>query len=667
MNKEILMAVDAVSNEKGVDKEIIFDALEAALASATRKKHGEELDVRVAINRKTGGYDTFRRWKVFADDSKELEVPQRELRMDDAREIDKDVEPGGYVEEPMESVPFGRILAQTAKQVIVQKVREAERAQVVDAYKDRSGTLVSGIVKRVDRNGVYVDLGANAEGYIPREEMIPREPVRSQDRIKAYLKEVRSEPRGPQLFLSRTAPEFLIELFKLEVPEVGQGLINILAAARDAGVRAKIAVRSNDPRVDPVGACVGMRGSRVQAVSNEIAGERVDIIPFDENNAQFVINAMAPAEVTSIVVDEDSHSMDIAVSEDKLSQAIGRGGQNIRLASELTGWELNVMSESQAEAKSESESLALRETFMKQLDVDADVASILVQEGFSTIEEIAYVPASELNAIEEFDEEIVKELRTRARDVLLTQAIASEESVDGAEPAADLIETAGDALARTLARKGVRTREDLADKLLNELGLGDRKNEKVSRYSGGMAQRLMIARALMHEPDVLFLDEPTNNLDPQSRLFLWERIHEMNARGLTILLTTHDMDEADKLCHRIAVMDHGKILQDTTPAELKKLIPGGTVLEVRASGGDKPIIQSALQGIPGAAKVETVDEKSDTDPTASSYRVYGEAVNTLIGPAAQAVLASGAQVRDLSVKQPSLEEVFIFLTGRHLR
>jgi N utilization substance protein A len=388
--------------------------------------------VRVSINRKTGAYDTFRRWKVFADDSNELEVPERELRMDDARDIDKDVEPGGFVEEPMESVPFGRILAQTAKQVIVQKVREAERAQVVDAYKDR-------------------------------------EPVRSQDRIKAYLKEVRTEPRGPQLFLSRTAPEFLIELFKLEVPEVGQGLINILAAARDAGVRAKIAVRSNDPRVDPVGACVGMRGSRVQAVSNEIAGERVDIIPFDDNNAQFVINAMAPAEVTSIVVDEDSHSMDIAVSEDKLSQAIGRGGQNIRLASELTGWELNVMSESQAEAKSETESLALRETFMKQLDVDADVASILVQEGFSTIEEIAYVPASELNGIEEFDEEIVKELRTRARDVLLTQAIASEESMDGAEPAADLLELTGEALGKTLARKGVKTREDLADLAVDEL------------------------------------------------------------------------------------------------------------------------------------------------------------------------------------------------------
>jgi N utilization substance protein A len=316
---------------------------------------------------------------------------------------------------------------------------------------------------------VFVDLGSNAEGFIPREEMIPREPVRSQDRIKAYLKEVRSEPRGPQLFMSRTAPEFLVELFKLEVPEVGQGLINILAAARDPGVRAKIAVRSNDPRIDPVGACVGMRGSRVQAVSNEIAGERVDIIPHDENPAQFVINAMAPAEITSIVVDEDAHAMDIAVAEDKLSQAIGRGGQNIRLASELTGWELNVMSESQAEAKSETESQTLRETFMKQLDVDADVATILVQEGFSTIEEIAYVPASELNSIEEFDEEIVKELRTRARDVLLTQAIASEESATDGTPTPELIEITGRELAAALAAKGVRTRDDLADLAVDEL------------------------------------------------------------------------------------------------------------------------------------------------------------------------------------------------------
>jgi N utilization substance protein A len=323
----------------------------------------------------------------------------------------------------------------------------------------------------VDRNGIFVDLGGNAEGFIPREDMIPREPVRAQDRIKAYLREVRPETRGPQLFLTRTAPEFLIELFKLEVPEVGQGHIQILAAARDAGVRAKIAVKSNDPRIDPVGACVGMRGSRVQAVSNEIAGERVDIIPYDDNAAQFVINAMSPAEVTSIVVDEDSHSMDLAVAEDKLSQAIGRGGQNIRLASQLTGWELNVMTESAAETKSESESKNLKETFMKQLDVDEDVATILVQEGFSTIEEVAYVPTSELTTIEEFDEEIVKELRNRARDVLLTQAIATEETVEQAEPAEDLLalEDMDEALALKLARGGVCSREDLAEQSVDEL------------------------------------------------------------------------------------------------------------------------------------------------------------------------------------------------------
>ena len=471
MSKEIMMVVDAVSNEKGVDKEVIFEALEAALASATRKKHGEEWDVRVSINRKTGDYDTFRRWKVFADDSKELEVPDRELRLEDALDVDKKAVAGGYVEEPMESVSFGRIAAQQAKQVIVQKVREAERAQVVDAYRDRVGQLVSGVVKRVDRNGIYVDLGGNAEGFVSRQDMIMREQVKPQDRIKAYLKEVRSEPRGPQLFLTRSAPEFLIELFKLEVPEVGQGLINILGAARDPGIRAKIAVKSNDNRVDPVGACVGMRGSRVQAVSNEIAGERVDIIPFDENPAQFVINAMSPAEVISIVVDEDSHSMDIAVSEEKLSQAIGRGGQNIRLASQLTGWELNVMTESDAEAKSESEARSLVENFMKQLDVDEDVATILVQEGFSTVEEVAYVPQAELISIEDFNEEIVKELRSRARDVLLTQAIASEESLDSQLPADDLLLLEGmqPDLALALASRGVRTREDLAEQAVADL------------------------------------------------------------------------------------------------------------------------------------------------------------------------------------------------------
>jgi N utilization substance protein A len=472
VNKEILMVVDAVSNEKGVDKEVIFEALEAALASASRKKHGgEEWDARVAIDRKSGDYETFRRWKVFADDSTELEVPERELRLEDALDMDARAEVGGYVEEPMESAAFGRIAAQQAKQVIVQKVREAERAQVVEAYRDRVGTLVSGVVKRIDRNGIYIDLGSNAEGFVPRTDMIPREQAKPQDRIKAFLKEVRSEPRGPQLFLTRTAPEFLIELFKLEVPEVGQGLIQILGAARDAGVRAKIAVKSNDPRIDPVGACVGMRGSRVQAVSNEIAGERVDIIPHNANPAQFVINAMSPAEVMSVVVDEESHSMDIAVTEEKLSQAIGRGGQNIRLASQLTGWDLNVMTESDAEAKSETESKELVQNFMKQLDVDEDVATILAQEGFSTIEEIAYVPQAELAAIDEFDDDMVKELRNRARDMLLTQAIASEETLDQSMPADDLLLLEGKSpdLALTLARRGVRTREDLAEQSVDEL------------------------------------------------------------------------------------------------------------------------------------------------------------------------------------------------------
>ena len=471
MSKEILMVVDAVSNEKGVEKEIIFEAIEAALASATRSRHGEDIEVRVAIDRETGEYDTFRTWLVFEDESPDLEFPDRELRMIDAVDVDENAEPGGHVEVPMDSVEFGRIAAQTAKQVIVQKVREAEREQVVEEYKDREGELLSGIVKRVDRNGVYIDLGGNAEGFVSRDQMIPREPVRPQDRMKALLTEVRSEQRGPQLFMTRTSPQFLIELFKIEVPEVGQGLIDILAAARDAGLRAKIAVKSNDARIDPVGACVGMRGSRVQAVSNELAGERVDIILWDENAAQFVVNAMSPAEVVSIVVDEDAHSMDIAVDEEKLSQAIGRGGQNIRLASELAGWELNVMTETDAEQKSEAEMRTLIELFSKQLDVDEEVGLILVQEGFSTIEEVAYVPASELAEIEEFDEDIVNELRTRARDVLLTQAIVQEEKIDEAEPAEDLMSLEGmdKGLAFTLASEGVVTREDLAELATDDL------------------------------------------------------------------------------------------------------------------------------------------------------------------------------------------------------
>ncbi|NNG13728.1 MAG: transcription termination/antitermination protein NusA, partial [Gammaproteobacteria bacterium] len=348
MSKEILMVVDAVSNEKGVEKEIIFQAMEAALATATKKRHEGNIDVRVDIDRESGEYETFQRWTVIADEDFDVEIANQILTVDEAKESKADAEVGDIIEEQLENEAFGRIAAQTAKQVIMQKVREAERAQVVEAYENRVGELVNGIVKRVERGNVILDLGNNAEALISREDMIPREPVRSGDRLRGYLYEVRSEPRGPQLFISRVCPEFLIELFKLEVPEVGDQLIDILSAARDPGLRAKIAVRSNDQRIDPVGACVGMRGSRVQAVSGEIAGERVDIILWDDNPAQYVINAMSPAEVQSIVIDEDSHSMDVAVDEEQLSQAIGRGGQNVRLASELTGWELNVMNEAQA-------------------------------------------------------------------------------------------------------------------------------------------------------------------------------------------------------------------------------------------------------------------------------------------------------------------------------
>lgn len=481
MSKEILTVVEVVSNEKGVEKDVIFGAIEAALASAAAKKHEEDIDARVQIDRKTGEHETFRRWMVFEDESTELEFPDQELRMIDAVDIDENATPGEYVEVPIDSVEFGRISAQMAKQVIVQKVREAERDQVTDEYKEREGELLSGLVKRVDRNGAYIDLGGNAEGFIPRENLIPREAIRMHDRVKALLDEVKDEPRGPQLILTRTSPQFLIELFKIEVPEVGQGLIEILGAARDPGLRAKISVKSNEPRIDPVGACVGIRGSRVQSVSNELAGERVDIILWNDNPAQYVINAMSPAEVISIVVDEDAHSMDVAVDEEKLSQAIGRGGQNIRLASELTEWELNVMTEVDADMKSEQETRGLIELFTGQLDVDEEVALILVQEGFASVEEVAYVPASELMQIEEFDEDIVDELRNRARDVLLTQAIVAEEIIENAEPAEDLLELKGvtKTLASKLASKGVITREDLAELASDDLiEIHDMEKEK---------------------------------------------------------------------------------------------------------------------------------------------------------------------------------------------
>jgi N utilization substance protein A len=470
MSKEILMVVDAVSNEKDVEKPIIFEAIEAALASATRKRHGDDILVRVSIDRHSGDYETFRRWEVVeAYAADEPDAPLRQITLDAAREENPEIQVGDFIEEPIESIEFGRIAAQAAKQVIVQKVREAERAKVVDAFRGREGELVTGVVKRIDRGNVFLDLGGNAEAFIGREHMIPKESVRVGDRLRGYLYEIRSEPRGPQLFISRTMPELLIELFKLEVPEVGEGLIEIRAAARDPGLRAKIAVKAKDSRIDPVGACVGMRGSRVQAVSNELNGERVDIILWNDNPAQFVINAMSPADVVSIVVDEDSHTMDVAVSEENLSQAIGRGGQNVRLASQLTGWELNVMDEAQAVEKTESESRGYMEKFMEQLDVDEDVAAILVQEGFTAVDEVAYVPIEEMLTIEEFDQDLVHELRNRAKDVLLTKAIASEEAFK--KPAEDLLSMQGmdEELAYALASKGVVTMEDLAEQSIDDL------------------------------------------------------------------------------------------------------------------------------------------------------------------------------------------------------
>jgi len=470
MSKEVLLVVDAVSNEKGVAKDVIFEALEIALATATRKKHGGDIDVRVAIDRTTGNYESFRRWLVVDDEDPTFESPERQVLFMRAQTLKPGVQVGDYIEEPIESADFGRIAAQTAKQVIVQKVREAERAQIVDAFKHKQGQLVTGVVKRVEKGNVFLDLGGNAEAVIMREDLIPREALRPGDRARGYLREVRSEPRGPQLFISRVAPELLIELFRLEVPEVGEGLIQIYGAARDPGLRAKIAVRAKDARIDPIGACVGMRGSRVQAVSNELGGERVDIVPWDENPAQFVINAMQPASVLSIVVDEDTKSMEIAVAEDQLSQAIGRGGQNVRLASQLTGWELNVMSEQQAAQKSQVESSSIKQMFMQDLDVDEVVAGILVEEGFSSIEEVAYVPVHEMLGIESFDEGIVDELRMRARDFLLTKAIAHEEH-GSAVPAEDLIQMEGmtPELANQMAAHGVTTMEELAEQAVDEL------------------------------------------------------------------------------------------------------------------------------------------------------------------------------------------------------
>jgi N utilization substance protein A len=466
--------VDAFANEKEIEKEIVFQAIESALEAATIRRYGGNIKARVSIDRKTGDYLTHRCWDVVAPNAdlpRDVEFPTSQILLEVAQFDNDNVSIGDVVYEEIESVDFGRIAAQTAKQVIIQRVRDAERNKIVEAYRSRVGELITGVVKRIERGSVYIDLGGHIEAYIAKEDMIPRESMRLGDRIRGYLKEVRLESRGPQLFVSRTAPELLTALFRLEVPEIAEGTISIICAARDPGSRAKLAVKSNDPRLDAVGACVGMRGSRVQSVTNELAGERVDIIIWHPSEAQFVINAMSPAEIQSIVVDEDKHSMDLAVASANLSQAIGRSGQNVRLASQLTGWELNVIDASKAEENSEAEANKIMQLFIDQLDIDAETAAILVEVGFNTVEEIAYVPANELLEIEGFDAELVDELRSRAKDALLISAIAAEESIEIAQPDASLLTMEGvdSELAYELASQGIVTMNDLAEQSVDDL------------------------------------------------------------------------------------------------------------------------------------------------------------------------------------------------------
>ncbi|MBW8076792.1 MAG: transcription termination/antitermination protein NusA [Gallionella sp.] len=466
MSREVLLLVDALSREKNVDKEVVFGALESALASATKKRFPDEADVRVAIDRNTGEYESFRCWEVMDDET--FETPDLHIKLEEARKHDANIQLGEFIEEPLESIDFGRIGAQAAKQVIFQRIRDAEREQILSDFMDRKEHLVSGTVKRVERGNAIIEFG-KIEALLPRDQMVPKENLRVGDRVKAHLLRVDRTARGPQVILSRTSNELLTKLFELEVPEIEENILEIVSAARDAGSRAKIAVRSNDPRIDPIGTCVGMRGSRVQGVTNELAGERVDIILWAEDPATYVINALAPAEVSSIVVDEEKHSMDVVVEEENLAQAIGRGGQNVRLASELTGWTLNIMTVEQSSEKHAEEFSKIRTLFIEKLDVDEEVANILVEEGFNTLEEVAYVPVEEMLEIEGFDEATVEELRSRARNVLLTAAIVNEEQVEhGIE---DLTKLDGmDAeTARVLAGKGIVTQEQLADLAVDEL------------------------------------------------------------------------------------------------------------------------------------------------------------------------------------------------------
>jgi len=492
MSREILLLVDALAREKNVNRDVVFGALEMALASATKKRFTEDVDVRVEIDKNTGDYKAFRRWHVVPDDTPEWNTAQM-LSLEEAQDRKADAQMDEYLEQPIEHVPFGRIGAQTAKQVILQRIRDAEREQILNDFLARGDELVTGTVKRMERGNAIVESG-RLEALLPREYMIPKENLRVGDRVRAWVMKIDRGARGPQLILSRTAPQFIMKLFELEVPEIEEGLLEIKSAARDPGVRAKIAVHTNDRRIDPIGTCVGMRGSRVQAVTQELAGERVDIVLWSADPAQFVIGALAPAEVSSILVDEEKHSMDVVVDEENLAIAIGRSGQNVRLASELTGWTINLMTEEESTKKQTEESTRVRELFMQKLDVDEEVANILIQEGFSTLEEIAYVPLNEMLEIEAFDENTVNELRSRARNALLVQAIASEEKVEGVDQNLLKLEGMDTQLAAKLAEGGVKTRDDLADLAVDKLS-------EMTGIDGERAKGLiMAARAHWFEP-----------------------------------------------------------------------------------------------------------------------------------------------------------------------
>jgi N utilization substance protein A len=462
----MLLAADALAREKNVNKDVVFGALEFALASATKKKYSDDIDVRVSIDRVTGNYESFRRWEVVVDD--DIEFPERQIKLTEAQKRKPDAKIGDFFEEHIEPVDFGRIGAQTAKQVILQRIRDAEREQILNDFLARNEELVTGTIKRMERGNAIVESG-RLESVLPRDQMVPKENLRVGDRVRAWVMKIDRQARGPQLILSRTAPQFIMKLFELEVPEIEEGLLEIKSAARDPGVRAKIAVHTNDKRIDPIGTCVGMRGSRVQAVTQELAGERVDIVLWSADPAQFVIGALAPAEVSSILVDEEKHAMDVVVDEENLAIAIGRSGQNVRLASELTGWQINLMTEEESVKKQGEEAGRIKSLFMERLDVDEDVANILIQEGFSTLEEVAYVPINEMLEIESFDEDTVNELRNRARNALLVAAIANEEKVEGIDPEMLKLEGMDTQLAAKLAESGVKTRDDLADLAVDEL------------------------------------------------------------------------------------------------------------------------------------------------------------------------------------------------------